>query len=109
MLTGLIIKIPYTTEFFITSGLLLAAYTFIRFLAAWLTVRKEYNIGEITIMALEAPKGIATAAVVFILAVHNIEGMTTVIDMTFAFILYSIILSSIVTWLNTHENNTRRH
>ncbi len=109
MLTGLIIKIPYTTEFFITSGMLLAAYTIIRFLAAWFTVHKEYPVSEILIMALDAPKGVATAAVVFVLAVYNIEGMSTVVDMTFAFILYSIILSSIVTWFGNYENNPRRH
>ncbi len=109
MLTGLIIKIPYTAEFFITSGLLLAAYTAIRFIAAWFTVHEEYTINEILIMALDAPKGIATAAVVFVLAVYNIEGMSTVVDMTFAFISYSIILSSIVTWFSTHENHPRRH
>ncbi len=110
VLTGLIIKIPYTKEFFITSGILLAAYTAIRFLAVAMSVRKEkYTIGEKIFMSINAPKGVPTAAVVFILAVYNIEGISTVIDMTFAFILYSIILSSIATWIGPHENHTHRH
>ncbi|MCX6708223.1 MAG: cation:proton antiporter [Candidatus Woesearchaeota archaeon] len=109
MLTGLIIKIPYTKEFLITSGILFGAYTAIRFVSCWFSVHKEYSTNEIVYMALNAPKGIATAAVVFILAVHNIETMTTVIDMTFAFILYSIILSSITTWVTNLENHTARH
>jgi cell volume regulation protein A len=109
MLTGLIIKIPYTKEFFITSGLLFGAYMAIRFIATWFSLHSDkYTTGEILYMTLNAPKGVATAAVVFILAVYNIEGITTVIDMTFAFVLYSIILSSIITWFS-HENNPHRH
>ena len=110
MLTGLVIKIPYTTEFFITSGILFAAYTAIRFVAVGVSVQK-YTIAEKIYMALNAPKGVATAAVVFILAVYNIEGIKTVVDMTFAFILYSILLSSLVMWIGSfkHEDSTHRH
>lgn len=105
MLTGLIIDIPYTKEFFITSAILFTAHTAIRFLATQASL-KEYTLYEKLYMSLNAPKGVATAAVVFILAVHNIEGITTVIDMTFAFILYSIILSALVTTFAQHEKHT---
>lgn len=110
MLTGLVIKIPYTAEFFVTSGILFAAYTAIRFVAVAVSVQK-YTIAEKIYMALNAPKGVATAAVVFILAVYNIEGIKTVVDMTFAFILYSIVLSSLVMWIGSfkHEDSTHRH
>ncbi len=108
ILTGLIIKIPYTKEFFITSIILLVAYTAIRFLATWVSVHSDkYTLNEIIYMSLNAPKGVATAAVLFLIAVYNIEGMSTVVDMTFAFILYSIILSSIVSW--KYENHPHRH
>ena len=43
---------------------------------------------------------IATATVVFIPAVYNIEGIRIVLDMTLAIVLYSIILSSLVITLN---------
>jgi NhaP-type Na+/H+ or K+/H+ antiporter len=110
MLTGLVIKIPYTAEFFASSGILLGAYTFVRFLATWFSLRKDkYTYKELVYIALNAPKGVATAAVLFVLAVYNIEGMTTVVDMTFAFILYSIVLSSIVTWVSNLENSHHRH
>ncbi|HLF54146.1 MAG TPA: cation:proton antiporter, partial [Candidatus Nanoarchaeia archaeon] len=74
---GLIIKIPYTTQFFITSGILFAIYTAIRAWAVWMSVsRDKYTTGEKMFMTLNMPKGIATAAVVFILAVYQIEGIT---------------------------------
>ncbi|VVB81520.1 Na(+)/H(+) antiporter 1 [uncultured archaeon] len=106
MLAGLVIKIPYTTEFFITSAIMFGVYTIIRFAGCWTSVK---NAKEAIYMALNAPKGVATAAVVFMLAVHNIEGISTIIDMTFAFILYSIILSAITTWVTKLENHTARH
>jgi len=112
MLTGIIIKIPLTKEFFITSGILFGTYLAIRFLATWISTHKDkYTITEMIYMTLNTPKGVATATVVFILAVHNIEGIATIIDLTLAFVLYSIILSSIVTKFATfhHENNTHRH
>ncbi|MBW2969919.1 cation:proton antiporter [Candidatus Woesearchaeota archaeon] len=110
MLTGIIIKIPFTKEFFIASGILFGTYTAIRFFACWISLRKEYKLGELIFMSLDAPKGVATAAVVFILTVYNIEGITTMIDMIFAFILYSIILASIVTWISHfYENSPTRH
>ena len=108
MLTGIIIKISYTKEFFITSGILFFTYCAIRFLATWVSLHKDsYSISEMIYITLNAPKGIATAAVVFTLLFQNIEGMTVILDLTFAFILYSIVISSIVTF--AYENHLRRH
>jgi NhaP-type Na+/H+ or K+/H+ antiporter len=108
ILIGIVIKIPYTKEFFITSGLLFLAYSLIRLGAVGLSLTGEkYTMGEKVFMALNAPKGIATAAVVFILATVYIEGIAMVIDMTFAFILYSIIISSLLQWARAlHEKRT---
>ncbi|PIN76300.1 hypothetical protein COV18_00095 [Candidatus Woesearchaeota archaeon CG10_big_fil_rev_8_21_14_0_10_37_12] len=100
ILTGIIIKIPLTKKFIITSIALFIIYTIIRFFATWLSFRDEkYNTTDLIIIALTAPKGIATAAVLFILVVYNITGLTTIIDLTFAFILYSIIVSTITNWI----------
>src|SRR3989344_421414 len=108
MLTGVAINIPLTTEFFITSGILFITYLGIRFIASYLSVHSEgYTLGEITYIALNAPKGIATATVVFSLLFFDIEGLTIILDMTFAFILYTIILSTITTW--AYENHLNRH
>ena len=112
ILTGVVIKIPYTKEFFITSGILFAAYTIVRFLAVLTSVRGErYSFNEKIYMAVSAPKGIATASVIFMLALQPIEGIQTILNMTFAFILYSLVLASIATWLSSfsNENNHSRH
>jgi len=96
VLLGLIIHIPLTKDFFTQSLSLFGIYLVIRFLGILITTRKDQNFKEKIFLTLDSPKGIATATVVFILAVYNIEGMRIVLDMTLAMVLYSIILSSIV-------------
>ncbi len=101
VLVGLIIKIPLRQDFFIVSGLLFLAYTLLRFLAVHFCFKKD-TLKEELFMTFVAPKGIATASVVFLLAIYNtpgtiyyIQGMDIILNITLAFILYSIILSSI--------------
>jgi len=101
MLAGIIIKLPLTSEFFIKSGLLFAAYLAIRFVCVYLSFR-DFSKGEIAIMTLCAPKGVATTAVVFILAISGAPEI--VIDTTFAFILYSIVLASVVSFIIARKN-----
>ncbi|RMD57864.1 hypothetical protein D6825_02685 [Candidatus Woesearchaeota archaeon] len=104
MLTGLIIRIPYTKEFLITSSILFLTYISIRFISVWISLHGEkYTISDLLYMSLNSPKGIATAAVVFSLLVYAIDGMNIILDMTFAFILYSIIISSIASWIWRHH------
>ncbi len=109
VLTGVIIDIPYTAQFFATSGLLFVAYLAVRFLAVLLgTWGDKYTTGEKVFMTLNAPKGLATVAVVFVLAVYDLAEISTVIDMALTFILYSIVLATITTFVTRrHENHTR--
>lgn len=108
ILAGIVIKLPLTKEFFITSGILFAAYLAIRFICVYLSFR-DFSRGELAIMTLCSPKGVATTAVVFILAINGAPDI--VVDMTFAFILYSIILASIVSFIiaKHDENNHTRY
>ncbi|MBW2973519.1 cation:proton antiporter [Candidatus Woesearchaeota archaeon] len=104
ILLGLTIKLPFTAEFFIRSLVLFAAYLLIRFLAVVISFRKEkLKPRELAFITLNAPKGISTAAVVFLLAIYDvpgtiyyIPGISIVLDVTLAFILYSILLSTVV-------------
>jgi NhaP-type Na+/H+ or K+/H+ antiporter len=56
----------------------------------------NFNLKEQMFMALNAQKGIAVAVVVFSLANFDIVGMQNILNLVLAFMLYSIILSSIV-------------
>jgi cell volume regulation protein A len=104
ILLGLTIKLPLTSEFFVRSLVLFAAYLLVRYLAVYISFRKEkLSHKEMLFLTLNAPKGISTAAVVFLLAIYNtpgtvyyIPGISIVLDVTLAFILYSIILSTII-------------
>ncbi|MBW3004317.1 cation:proton antiporter [Candidatus Woesearchaeota archaeon] len=104
ILLGLTIKLPFTAEFFIRSLLLFATYLIIRYISVVISFRKEkLSAKEILFITLNAPKGISTAAVVFLLAIYDIPGtiyyipgISIVLDVTLAFILYSILLSTVV-------------
>ena len=104
ILLGLTIKLPFTAEFFTRSLILFLAYLIVRYIAVVLSFKKEkLSAKEMIFLTLNAPKGISTAAVVFLLAIYNtpgtiyyIPGISIVLDVTLAFILYSIILSTIV-------------
>lgn len=99
LLVGMIIKIPLTLDFAIKAAALLLIYYITRFISVTLTFKRDKTTArERMFMVLNAPKGIATAAVVFILAVYKIEGIAVILDLTLAFVLVSIIISSLVTW-----------
>ncbi|RLE46450.1 hypothetical protein DRJ22_01935 [Candidatus Woesearchaeota archaeon] len=105
MLTGVIIKIPLKKTFFISGAALLAIYYLTRFTAIEISMRK-LTMKERIYTTLNAPKGIATAAIVFALSTFQMQGMGIVLDMVLAFILTTIIISSIITWLTPWFNET---
>tara|TARA_Y100000310_G_scaffold342247_1_gene444645 strand:- start:52758 stop:53948 length:1191 start_codon:yes stop_codon:yes gene_type:complete len=97
VLIGLIVAIPFSGDFFIKSILLFALYLVIRFFSVIFSLRgMDFTLKEKLFMSLNAQKGIAVAVVVFSLATLEIEGMSTILNLSLAFMLYSIILSSVV-------------
>jgi len=97
ILIGIIVAIPFSLEFFLKSILLFVLYLFIRFLAIVFSLRSMgFSIKEEIFMSLNAQKGIAVAVVVFSLANLNISGIETLLNLTLTFMLYSIILSSVI-------------
>jgi NhaP-type Na+/H+ or K+/H+ antiporter len=97
ILIGLIIKIPLSFDFFLKSSVLFLIYIIIRYFSIVISLRKlKFNFKERVFMALNAQKGIAVAVVAFSLANLNIEGMDVILNLILAFMLYSIILSTIV-------------
>jgi len=104
LLLGLTIKLPVTGEFLLRSIILFVLYIFVRLIAVNFSMQGEkFSKKEIWFLALNAPKGISTAAVVFIFAIYNtpgtvyyIPGISIVLDTTLMFILYSILLSATV-------------
>ncbi|MBW2978633.1 cation:proton antiporter [Candidatus Woesearchaeota archaeon] len=106
ILVGMTIKIPLTADFFIRAGILFLSYLLIRFIAVALCFRDDdYPFRKKFFMTMVSPKGISTATVVFIFAIYNmpgtayfIPGISIVLDMTLAFILFSIVISSVFAW-----------
>ncbi len=101
ILLGIIIDFPLEFWFISKSILLFIIYLVIRYMSVQLCFSKlNYSFKEKLFMTLNIPKGIAVAVVVFILATYNIPGIITLLDIIVAFIVYSIILSTIVTKLS---------
>ncbi|MBW2966168.1 cation:proton antiporter [Candidatus Woesearchaeota archaeon] len=98
VLIGSVIKIPFTTNFLIPSSILFIIYLVLRFISVQLSFRKAtYTLKEKLYMTLNISKGIAVAVVVFTLATKVIIGMNLILNLIFLFMIYSIILSTIVT------------
>ncbi len=96
ILVGMLIIIPFNKLFLIKSLILFLIYLAVRFLTIKLTFRgSELKTKEKMFMTLNVPKGAAIVVVVFILSGYTLPGLQTILNLTLAFILYSIILSTI--------------
>lgn len=96
ILIGMIIKIPLSWGFFLLSFFLFVIYIMVRFIAIDLSLKNlKLATKEKFFMALNAQKGIAVAVVAFTLSTLNIPGIELILNLTLAFMLYSIIVSTI--------------
>jgi cell volume regulation protein A len=97
ILVGLIVKIPFNYIFILKSLVLFVIYLVIRYGAISLSLRSlNYNFKEKIFMAFNVQKGIAVAVVAFTLTTLHISGIQTILHITLLFMLYSILLSTIV-------------
>ena len=95
---------PILRYFFLTSGLLFLIYVGIRFISVEISFRKaDYNFKEKLFITLNSPKGIAVAVVVATLFIYSvpgaatfIPGIKTLLDLSLIFMIYSILVSSII-------------
>ena len=84
-------------NFFLASLTLFVIFIAVRSLAVTIAFPKQFNFKQRLFMTLNIPKGIATAVVAFTLATYTITGIKLILDLILAFIIYSIVLSTIVT------------
>ncbi|MCD4666479.1 cation:proton antiporter [archaeon] len=95
ILLGVVIKIPLDPTFLVKATLLFLIYLSIRFFTLKLAF-PTVNIKERWFMTLNVAKGVGVAVVVFIIAAAKLPEFDIILNLSFVFILYSIILSSIV-------------
>jgi len=96
---GMIIQLPLSAEFFYTSLTLFGAFLLIRFISVHLSfpTAKQFSEKEKLFIALSCPKGIAVAVIAFTLATKiALPGMTIILDLILAFLIYSVVFSSII-------------
>jgi NhaP-type Na+/H+ or K+/H+ antiporter len=93
---GLIIKIPFTLTFIIGSLLIFFIILLSRMGAVFTVLRKDYSLREKLFVGLNMPKGVATAVILFALALYNYGPFDLLLQLILAFMIYSLILSTIV-------------
>lgn len=96
ILLGLVIQIPFKYSFLIKATLLFFIYLIIRYAAVSISFSKlNLNKKEKIFMTFNVSKGLGVAVVLFVLIASGIEELKVIVSLSFFFILYSIILSSI--------------
>ncbi|MBC8495638.1 cation:proton antiporter [archaeon] len=97
VLIGFLVQVDLSWSFFFRSLALFGIMLIARWLAIAIALRKgKYKLREKVFMTLNMPKGIAVAAVVFSLSVMNIPELAVIIDLVLMFMIYSLILATIV-------------
>jgi len=97
ILIGLIIQIPFNYVFILKSLILFVIYLVVRYVAIELSLKKlDYKFKEKLFMTFNVQKGIAVAVVAFALTTLNLAGIETILYLVLLFMLYSIIISTVV-------------
>ena len=110
ILIGLLIDFPLNLNFIIKSALLFLIFILIRFFAITLSFsHTDFTFKEKIFMSLNVQKGIAVAVVAFTLSMLYLDktsvlfassDLPTILHLTLAFLLYSIIISTIIVKLS---------
>ncbi|MBU1201908.1 MAG: cation:proton antiporter [Nanoarchaeota archaeon] len=97
LLVGFLISIDLSLSFFIKSAVLFILLIVSRWCAVTIALKKSgYKVKEELFIALNMPKGIAVAAVVFSFSVKQLQGLEIIMNLALVFIVYSLVLSAIV-------------
>lgn len=97
VLLGLMIKLPFTFDFFLKSFFLFFLLILSRCAAIFVALKKsDYSFKEKLFISLNMPKGIAVAVVAFAFSLYTDFQVGIILNLILAFVLYSLILSSVV-------------
>ncbi|MBL7147976.1 MAG: cation:proton antiporter [Nanoarchaeota archaeon] len=97
ILLGLVIQIPFKYDFLIKATILFFIYLVVRYVAVSISFKKlNLNKKEKIFMTFNISKGLGVAVVVFMLIASGVKGLEIVVSLSFFFILYSIVLSSVM-------------
>ena len=97
ILVGIVIRVPLNFVFILKSLIFFIIYLGIRYAAVSISLKElNFKFSEKMFMTLNVQKGIAVAVVAFTLTTLHITGLQTILNLTLLFMLYSIILSTVV-------------
>ena len=110
LLLGLSITLPSSGLFYLKALLLFGLYILVRVGVIFFVFRglKDRKFKEKIFMSLNTSKGVAVATVVFLLVAQGIGGKS-LIDLSVLFILYSLVLSTIVAKSNKYFLKFKKH
>jgi len=97
VLLGLVVKIPFTMEFLLNALFLFCLLIVARLGAVFIALNKPGNkLREKIFIGLNMPKGIAAASIIFVLALNKDPNLDIILQLIFAFIIYSLLFSSLI-------------
>jgi len=97
ILVGIVIRIPLDYIFIIKSVILFIVYLVVRYAAVHISLKElNFSFPEKMFMTFNVQKGIAVAVVAFTLTTLDITGLQTILHLILLFMLYSIVLSTVV-------------
>ncbi|PLW80379.1 hypothetical protein C0585_02815 [Candidatus Woesearchaeota archaeon] len=97
MMIGIMIDISFEPIFLLKSLILFIFILLVRYVAIRIAFFHDgFNNKEKFFMALNIPKGITIAVIVFSAAIISMDVLKTVLDLTILIMIYSLILSSIM-------------
>jgi len=103
IIVGVVVGLPLTFDFLLTSLLLFVGYMVLRFIAASLIMR-NYNFRDRVEIASFVPKGLATIAAAFALLNFTFFGVVLLVQLLLVFFVYSLVLDTILRITGTYKH-----
>ncbi len=98
VLIGVVTELPWEIWFFVKSLALFLILILCRYLSLKISIGKNSTTKELLFMALNMPKGIAVAAVIFSIALIEVSGISILVNLTLITMIYSLVVSTFISW-----------
>ena len=108
VLIGLVIDIPLSMAFLLSSLGLFGIYLLVRYLSLQLLFGREYGLKQKIFMACSAPKGASVVVMALMMAASaTMPGTEAITGLVLAFIIYSIVMASVFARFSSYFVNAK--
>ncbi|MCX6709667.1 MAG: hypothetical protein NTV63_01790 [Candidatus Woesearchaeota archaeon] len=94
-LVGIMVGFPLNQSFLLKSLIVFMGYLIIRYATIMIILKKRFSHKEKIFISLVSPKGIALASILLVFSEYSATGLSEILSLALACMLYSIIISLI--------------